>query len=176
MSARLCYTSREMKRWIPLILDTLFSVAWAVWLGGLVLLLTARPPIPVYLQMANRLGGLIELGGIVMVAIQFLLRRRYQRSRPFFIADGVRQLVTFGAFLVAEIGRYSLFPVMESVIASGKINDYSRLQFLQNLLSLAQIVLLLAIAALTAWLHQPRALPASASAPNAPSPVSEGTP
>lgn len=153
------------KRHLPLLLDTLFALAWALWLGGLVALWVAELPPANFVLSARRMSGIVEWCGIVMVGIQFLLRRRYHSRRPLYIADGIRQLVTFGTLLLAETLRYSLLPVMESVLTTGKAGDYLHLRFLYTLMSGGQFVLLVAIMGLTVWLQQPRTVSSAANAP-----------
>src|SRR5579871_2460963 len=100
-----------MKRATPILLDTLYALALALWFGlAAGLFVVARPGTPDATQdlFARRAGGLIEAAGVAMVGVQFLLRRRYGRNRQLAVADGVRQLLTFAAFFLAELGRYSL--------------------------------------------------------------------
>lgn len=96
-------------------------------------------------------GAILEVCGLVAVGVQFVLRRRYQLSRTHFIADGVRQLLTFGAFFLAEFLRYSLLPNearAEGIEVLGWMGRYSTI-------SLLQMALLVAVTGITAWLMLP---------------------
>ena len=94
-----------MKRAILILLDTLYTLALALWFGLLTgLLLAAHPGAPdAMLDMfLHRASAVVEAAGLTMVAVQFLLRRRYERYRQLAVADGIRQLLTFSALLLAE--------------------------------------------------------------------------
>jgi hypothetical protein len=167
-----------MKRAFPVLFDTLSALALAVWLGGLVAffaVVEAGVPGKALNSILTRVGGLIEVCGIVMIGVQFLMRRRYQRSRSLFISDGVRQLLTFAALFVAEFGRYGPLRVLgtEGAGQTHALQVYTSLAILQ-------IALLVGVIALTAWLQQPRPAIASAPAPTptapAPAPARARTP
>jgi hypothetical protein len=138
-----------------MVLDTLFLLALAVWLGGIFTLWIAALPPAEKVSSLQHLSGFIEFGGILMVAVQFLMRRRYQSVRLLFITDGARQLLTFAALLLAEMCRYNLFPVMESSLSSGKMEDYTRLARLSTLLTAGQIIFLLGVVIATTLLSSP---------------------
>ncbi|HZO86792.1 MAG TPA: hypothetical protein VFB38_00530 [Chthonomonadaceae bacterium] len=171
-----------MKRAVPLILDTLHALALAVWLGGLVTFwfviiptvqlgprLTFNEANAIFGGPQARLGRWIELCGLMMIGVQFLLRRRYQGDRARFIGDGVRQLLTFGALLLAEYARYSR-PPPGVFYPGGGINA------LLIGLAIAQIALLAGVAALTAWLQLPRVTAAPAAVEPSQQPVKAPAP
>lgn len=179
-----------MKRAVPLVLDTLHFLALAIWLGGLTLLLFTVPFIAPYLLKegagsaeileAARLQSiaaaliLFEICGMAMVGVQFLLRRRYRHDRNLFVADGLRHLLTFGAFFLTEYARYQLLPKMTGLLAAAERApaDGTYLVF-----AALQVLLLTGIGALTVWihsLHSAGAVPVPASAP--PAPPAKGKP
>ncbi|HZP84466.1 MAG TPA: hypothetical protein VFB21_22720 [Chthonomonadaceae bacterium] len=142
-----------MKRALPIVLDTLHALALGVWLGGLVVLWGIVPsvvPAASLSEAARRFGGLVQFCGLVMLGVQFALRRRYQRDRAGFIGDGVRQLLTFGALFLAVLARYGS-------------NSASVSAFLG--LAAVQILLLVGITALTLWLQLPHPTPAPTQKP-----------
>jgi hypothetical protein len=161
---------------IALILDMLHALALALWLGGLVMLIGVA--IPAFASKPDWLasdpkrliglllpayGRIVEISGLVLIGVQFVLRRRYQRSRTHFIADGVRQLLTFGALFLAEFAHYTLFPTM--------LAADDRFQAAQNTfvdLGIAQFVLLVLVTGISAWLMLPPPRPAPASAVETP--------
>jgi hypothetical protein len=137
-----------MKRMLPILLDTLYALALALWFGlPVALFLLPRPAIPdgTLASFVERATGLIEVAGIVMVVVQFLLRRRYARNRQLLVADGIRQLLTFGALLLAEFGRHGLLKPGHTLTAQ----DITALSWLAG----AQMVVLAAVTALTSWLQ-----------------------
>jgi putative copper export protein len=162
---------------VALILDMLHALALSLWLGGVVMLvfavfptaITAKGSSALALPVATDAGGLIEICGLVLVGVQFVLRRRYQQSRPHFIADGVRQLLTFGAFFLAEFVRYSLLPAMAQTEAGEKFTAHISRHIT---LSAIQIVLLVFVTGISAWLMlpPPRAVvrPVAESSPSKP--------
>lgn len=176
-----------MKRVFPILLDILHDIALAVWLGGLVLFLSvaagpwtlSRSPLDatnVVLGVVwSGLGGWAERCGIVMVAVQFVLRRRFQRSRTRYIGDGVRQLLTFAALLLTEYLHRS--PNSHALLQSHTVPGATILapnSVFMNL-CLVQSLLLIAVIALTAWLHR-SAAPVDLPATQAPAPVKPATP
>jgi hypothetical protein len=147
-----------MKRALPIVLDTLHALALAVWLGGLAMLWLTLVPVARQTPAPGLASGSAILNsvwrgqvewalrcGITMIGVQFLLRRRYQRNRPRYIGDGVRQLLTFGALLLA------LYAPRGNPFAAA--NGFSMLMAL----AVAQAALLIAVTALTAWLQMPQA-------------------
>jgi hypothetical protein len=140
-----------MKRAMPVLLDTLYVLALALWFGlaaGMLVVVSSKAPNKVMDVFARRTGGLIEVAGIAMVGVQFLLRRRYQRDRQAFVADGVRQILTFLALLLAEFARYSLLRTDHAVTA----DDVVTLCRLDG----AQMLVLTVVTALSSWLLVPR--------------------
>jgi hypothetical protein len=145
-----------MKRNMVLALDTLHLLALALWLGGQATLLLAVTPalrnagvqqaLPALL---NAQGTLLTVGGLVAVGVQFVLRRRYAQDRMRYVADGVRQLLTFGAFFLAQIGQYVLLPPMRSPLTESAFAAQ-----LRNvaLLQAVQIVLLAIVVGITVWM------------------------
>src|SRR5579863_4425843 len=100
-----------MKRALPVLLDTLYALSLALWFGlaaGLFVVARPGPPDATLDLFTRRASGLIEAAGVAMIGVQFLLRRRYGRTRQLAAADGIRQLLTFGALFLAEFGHYSL--------------------------------------------------------------------
>lgn len=122
------------------------------------------PPSALLLPVISVLGPVLELCGLTMLGIHFVLRRRYQRSRPHFVADGVRQLMAFGAFFLAEFVRYSLFPVM----ASAENARFMALVSQYSSLAVVQLLLLVGITGITAWLALPPVAVARATSEPAP--------
>ena len=158
-----------MKRYVPLTLDTIAVLALAVWLGGLAVCWLALAPathgapaeaIPaaqkLFAETLRRFSAIAESCGIVLAAIQWVLRRRYERSRPQFLADGVRMVAMFVALFAAEYGRYVLIPTLTKTQSPGALNAIAGC-------AVAQAVLLAGYAAVTLWLQSP-ALAASAPA------------
>lgn len=165
---------------VALILDTLHGLALALWLGGLVTLLGVAIPAfaaePSWLPSASealiglllpQYGNLVTLCGLIVIGAHFILRRRYQTSRLHFIADGVRQLLAFGAFFLAEFAHYNLIPVMNRFSMAPLMEDQEhKFQTAHDLfvrLGVAQAVLLVAVMAISAWLTLPP--PRTATAP-----------
>jgi len=149
----------------PVILDTLQALALAVWLGNLAatfLFVRTGPTSLMQDRFARDSGALIELCGLLVVGAQFLVRRRYLRDRTQFVCDGVRQLLTFGAFFLAEYSKYVLNAHPDPM--AGKLDTAA------GTVIGAQIALLIGITALTSWLQQPRVAPPSSGAPPAAAP------
>ncbi|HZT40595.1 MAG TPA: DUF4149 domain-containing protein [Chthonomonadaceae bacterium] len=167
-----------MKRTIlPTILDTLHALALVLWLGGIVVIRAIVAPAAFHVtgltkmqagsvvgESLRRLGPAIEVCGIVMVAVQFLVRRRYMRSRTLFLTDSVRQVLTLGALLLAEYGKYILFPALDAARAANNMVAFDQAHHLYSTLAMVQVWLLFAVAVLTAWLQLPRVTPAPAPA------------
>ena len=135
-----------MKRAILILLDSLYTLALALWFGLLAALLVA-----VHCGMPGSSLGLFvhrsalvaEPAALTVVAAQFLLRRRYERIRRLAVADGVRQLLTFGALVLAEFGQYSLF--RPGFITAARIATLSWL-------AAAQLAILAVVISMTSWL------------------------
>ena len=175
------YTVRNtMKRYIPLLLDTLTVVALAVWLGGLALCwLVLFPTVHslsadsveiaqrVFAETLRRFSAVTETCGIILAALQWVLRRRYQRTQSLFVADAVRTVAMFVALFCAEYGRYGLVPAL---IRTSNSNIYQGLQAL----AVVQALMLLAFAAITVHLLSPRlaaiSSPASRASPTTDAP------
>lgn len=148
-----------MKRYFSLVLDTAHSVALSLWLGGLVVVVAVLPSSAGRVDAQAGLGSIVEMAGLTVVGVQWLLRRRYQYHRSRFVADGVRQLLTFAAFFAAEYVRYG-------VLTRGAVSaiGVDRLASACRIADAVQIAVLVVIAALTAWLVAPRvAAPTSAA-------------
>jgi hypothetical protein len=165
-----------MRRFIPLILDTASIAALAVWLGGLaacwMVLRPAAYAMPVesmraaqqvFAESLRRMGGIIEVSGLVLAAIQWVLRRRYQRDRPLYIADGARTLILFIALFCAEYSRYVLIPALMKTDAPAVVTILAAL-------AVAQALLLIGYVGVTGWLQMPRS-PAVARAAKPPGAV-----
>lgn len=164
-----------MKRILSPLLDSLFLLALALWLGGqgtYLLFMLSGDANHAPRLFVHRFQSLVEVSGLIMAGILFLLRRRYQRSRPLFLTDGLRQLLTFAALMLAEYNKYGLQSGQAG--ASGYVLTGSDL-----ILTATQIVLLLVVTILTVRLQQPQgvtATPASAaSPPSAPKPARAAT-
>ncbi len=167
-----------MKRTLmPTFLDTLHTLALMLWLGGIVVIGAIVAPAVFHIagltklqagsvvgESLRRLGPVIEVGGLAMVAVQYLERRRYLRSRALFLMDSVRQVLTLGALLLAEYGKYVLFPALDSARAANNMASFDRFHHLYSALAMVQVWLLLGVAVLTAWLQLPRMTPAPATA------------
>src|SRR5580658_6090783 len=84
----------RMKITLPLILETLHSLALALWAGGqcavIIFLGVGGSPH----QFLDRIESLIELSGIAMIGVQFLTRQRYRKHKRLYLADGIRHLLT----------------------------------------------------------------------------------
>ena len=160
-----------MKRHIPLILDTLAVLALAIWLGGVALCwLVLAPTVnsvisanaaqsqQLFADILRRFSAIIETCGIVLVALQWVLRRRYQRDRQKFVADGLRMVATFMALFAAEYGRYGLIPALIRSPGSGVVSTLEGF-------AIFQAVMLVVYAGITVHLLSPRALVLPAVAP-----------
>jgi hypothetical protein len=110
-----------MKQYVPLILDTISAAALAVWLGGLVVIWAVLAPLghgpgaeiqPWFVDGLRRFASIAEACGIIVAAVQWALRRRYQKDRGLFVLDGLRMLVLFAALLCSEYGKYLILPAM----------------------------------------------------------------
>ena len=179
-----------MKRALPIVLDVLHALALALWLGGVALfwLLTSSglaqghggvPTEPANALLGAAWGSLglwAERCGLVMVGVQFVLRRRFQRNRSRFIGDGVRQLLTFSALLVTEYAHRSL--QYRSILQTHTVPGGSFVAADSTLMSLCaiQAALLIAVIALTAWLHQPAAASIVVPVSNAATPTMPSAP
>jgi hypothetical protein len=84
------------------------------------------------------------------------MRRRYQRDRTLFIADGVRMLVLFVALFCAEYGRYMLLPAMPQAGSPVLFNLLSGM-------ATVQAVTLVGYVAITGWMQMPRSAGATRS-------------
>ncbi len=158
-----------MKSWVPALLDGLHLLALAVWLGGLVTLwlavmpaafqasgLTVREAETVVGNCLRGFTGLVEMCGIAMAGAQFALRRRYQAVRALFVADGIRQLLTFGALLLAEFNLRMLLPQMDAARQQANVKLFHDLHQNYALLATFQAIILIAVGVITAWLQSPR--------------------
>jgi uncharacterized membrane protein len=168
-----------MKRALPTILDTVHTLALACWLFGLLVIVAIVAPAAAHLpgetslqvgrlvaESLYRFGTIVWICGLLMLGAQFVLRRRYRRDRALFIGDGVRQLLTFGTLLLAEHCRDVLIPTLQAAGNAGNAPKFDHFQHLIVSVTLLQIVLLIAIGALTAWLQWPRPVAAPVSAPS----------
>jgi uncharacterized membrane protein len=159
----------NIKRTLPFLLDALHLLALAVWLGGLLTLwlavmpaafhgsanLTLRQSETVIGDALRGFTSLVEICGLTMIGAQFLLRRRYQRDRRQFIVDGGRQLLTFGALLLAEICLRSLLPQMDAARAQVHLAEFHQIHQSYAALATAQAIALIGVGLLTAWLQSP---------------------
>lgn len=162
-------TSQNWKNHLPLLLDILHQLALALWLGGLVTLwlalmpaafhdaeLTVRQSEMVMGATLRRFVGLAEIAGLTMIAAQFLLRRRYRSDRRAFVADGVRQLLTFSALLLAELAMRALLPQMDSARQQVHLTEFHHLHQVYAALATAQTLLLITVSILTGVLSAHR--------------------
>ena len=145
-----------MKRSLPLILETIHSVAIALWLGGsaCAILLALSGGAPALYQ--GKSDAVIELAGFLCVGIQFLTRKRYQANRMLFVGDGVRHLLTFAALVVMEAVKLNLH-------AASRASLTARVSPVEIPALALEIVLLIAVSAFTIWLPSPQALAFAAS-------------
>lgn len=147
-----------MKRNLIILLDTVQALALSVWLGGAAIFWLALAPLAsgsagadagafhTLLAAAQlRVGSVIQICGIAIVGVQFVLRRRYQRDRTRFLVDGIRQACTLGALFIEEFPRY--VHTANGTMMSAGINS--------TLIGLgaAQVVLLAIVVGLTTWLQ-----------------------
>lgn len=155
-----------LKSWVPALLDGLHLLALAVWLGGLVTLwlavmpaafqasgLTVREAETVVGNCLRSFTGLVEMCGIAMAGAQFALRRRYQAVRALFVADGIRQLLTFGALLLAEFNLRVLLPQMDAARQQANVKVFHDLHQNYALLATFQAIFLIVVGLITAWLQ-----------------------
>ena len=166
-----------MKKTIPiavsLALDALHFLALAVWLGGLVTLwlalmpsafggagLTMRAAEAVTGETLRRFASVVEVCGFVMLAAQIGLR--FSRpARGFARIQGIRLILTFCALLLAEVCLRSVLPRMDMARQSVHIAEFHQLHQGYSALATMETVLLIGVALLTVWLHQPRSMAAS---------------
>ncbi len=159
---------------VAVVLDGLHLLALAVWLGGLATLwlavmpaafhtsgLTMREAEAVVGDSLRNFTGLVEVCGIAMAGAQFVLRRRYQSVRALFVADGIRQLLTFGALMLAEVNLRVLLPQMDTARQQAHVADFHHLHQNYAVLATLQAMILLVVGALTAWLQSPRQVAAT---------------
>ncbi len=150
-----------MKRYVPLVLDTIAVVALAVWLGGLAVCWLALAPavqstsanaMPgaqvLFAETLRRFSSNAELCGVVLAALQWVLRRRYQDDRQLYIADGARMLAMFGALFASEYGRYVLIPTLIKTHSPAAFNALAGF-------AVVQAILLIGFVAVTLWLQSP---------------------
>ena len=150
-----------MKRYIPLVLDTIAVIALAVWLGGLAVCWLALAPVVqstsanampgaqiLFAETLRRFSSNAELCGVVLAALQWVLRRRYQNDRPLYIADGARMLAMFVALFAAEYGRYVLIPTLIKTHSPAAFNALAGF-------AVVQAILLVGFAAVSLWLLSP---------------------
>ena len=150
-----------MKRYVPLILDTIAVVALAIWLGGLAACWMALAPamhatpadaLPaaqkVFAETLRRFSAVTESCGVILAALQWVLRRRYQHNQMLFVADGVRMLAMFVALFAAEYGRYVLIPTLIKTQSPAAVNALAGFAIVQG-------VLLVGYATITSWLQSP---------------------
>lgn len=159
-----------MKRYVPLLLDTLALLALGVWLGGLAFAWLAWSPVAhidptgklqsVFAETLRRNTGVIELCGVTLAGIQWLLRRRYRADRSRFIGDSVRFMLLFAALFCAEYMKISLLPQAKRLETPGILLS-------MVIWTIAQAILLVGIVGLTVWLQSPRSVAAQA-APTSP--------
>ena len=160
-----------MKKTFVGILDMIHYLAIALWLGGMLVLgflvaptlfqttlLAPSDAEMVYRTLLSRFTLWVEISGVSMVVVQFLLRRRFQKQKNLYILDAIRQLATFAALLLAEICFRNLLPNMNSSRRVGELADMSHLGGTYANLALAQGVLLVLILGITVWLTLPQSV------------------
>jgi putative copper export protein len=160
-----------MKKTVVGLLDLIHHTALALWLGGMVVLgalvapilyrsklLTTQDADGVYQALLNRFTPWIEICGVALIVVQFLLRRRYQKQRNLFILDGVRQLLTFGALLLAEMCFRNLLPNLNSARRLGELANIGKWEGMYTLLAVSQVGILVTVLATTIWLTLPNSL------------------
>lgn len=96
-----------MNRTLTLVFETIHFLALALWIGAqaTVLVLFSSGGVPALFMQRER--ALVELWGLIMVAVQWLIRRRFSGSRKLYLMDGVRALLTFTALFAGEYIKYS---------------------------------------------------------------------
>ena len=77
--------------------------------------------------------------------VQFALRRRYQAVRALFVADGIRQLLTFGALLLAEINLRVLLPQMDAARQQAHVAEFHNLHQNYTVLATMQAIVLIVV-------------------------------
>lgn len=133
-----------MRRLIPLAADTIYLLSYSVWFGGLLgFWLIARPLSRLPADLVEgwfSLTTAIEWSGALMVLVLFLERRRYLKSKPALVLDGVRQLFVFGALFIA--------------VAAAQTGPHSALsKAVLVMASAVELLLLTCVAILTVWLQ-----------------------
>ncbi len=157
-----------MKKTVVGLFDTLHTLALALWLGGLVVLTLLVAPIlfqgtalseadarEVYALLLGRFVYWADACGVTMLAVQFLLRRRFEKNQTHFVTDGVRQLLTFVALLLAEMSFRNLLPNLKTSRRVGELAHILRLEGTYAVLVVSQAGVLLLIAILTVTLSLP---------------------
>jgi len=143
-----------MKQHVPLILDTISAVALAIWLGGIVVIWAVLAPLghpagaevhPWFVEGLRRFSVVAESCGIIIAAVQWALRRRYEKDRHLFVVDGLRMLVLFAALLCAEYGRYLVIPALAASKTSLGLSTLTILADIQG-------AALAAVTTITIWL------------------------
>lgn len=167
-----------MKKSVVGLLDLIHHIALALWLGGMVILgalvaptlyrstlLNTQDADSVYQALLNRFTPWIEVCGVALIVVQFLLRRRYQKQRNLYILDGVRQLLTFAALLLAEMCFRNLLPNLNSARRLGELANIGKWEGMYTLLAVSQVGVLILVLAATIWLTLPNSFGTTRKAP-----------
>ncbi len=157
-----------MQKTVVGIFDTLHTLALALWLGGLVVLgglvapalfqgtaLAEADAREVYSLLIQRFVTWADVCGVTMLLVQFLLRRRYQKNQTHYVVDGLRQLLTFAALLLAEMCFRNLFNNLNATRRVGELAHVAKLEGTYAILALSQTGILVVVAMLTVWLNLP---------------------
>lgn len=163
-----------MKKTVVGILDIVHYLAITFWLGGMIVLgflvapslfqttlLATSDAEQVYRTLLSRFTVWVEICGVSMVVVQFLLRRRFQKQRSLYILDAVRQLTTFLALLLAEMCFRNLLPNMNVSKRVGELADVTHLGGTYANLAIAQAAMLLLVLGITVWLTLPASVGAT---------------
>ena len=140
-----------MSRPLKLAFETIHYLAMSLWIGGeaAVLILITSGGLPALFMARER--ALIEFWGFIMVAVQWLTRRRFQRQKSLYLIDSARHLLTFAALFVGEWAKYS-----GTAGASASTHSVRAAHALQNRLELpvagAQLGLLAVVCVLSVYL------------------------
>ncbi len=131
-----------MKISLALVIETLQSLALAIWLGGQAALIVLLSVGYMPHQFEVRESSIIELCGIIMVGVQYLTRRRYVSNKPLFLVDGFRHLLTFAALLLSEYMKYGV-----------KVKSGTAATATEMVVAGAQIAILTVVSAMGMWLQ-----------------------
>lgn len=157
-----------MKKIVVVLLDTLHALALAIWLGGLVVLTLLVAPVlfqgtaladadarEVYGALLGKFVAWASACGATMFVVQFLLRRRYEKSQTLSVIDDARQVLTFGALLLTYMYLGNLLPGLKTTRRVGELSHVLKFEGSYALIAVSQAGALLLIAALTVYLSLP---------------------